>query len=83
MVHPRTVKIHKNLSGDIPNIFQYQHFILIEKLHSQTIFSIKATLIVYLRVMKIYKNLPGNIPNIFPNQNIILSLRNCIHNSSP
>ena len=27
MVHPRIMKIYKNLPGDIPNIFPYQHFI--------------------------------------------------------
>ena len=28
MVHPMIMKVHKNLPGDIPNIFLYQHFIL-------------------------------------------------------
>ena len=27
MVHPRIMKIHKNIPGDIANIFPYQHFI--------------------------------------------------------
>ena len=33
MVHPMIMKIHKNLPGDIPNIFPYQKVILMEKLH--------------------------------------------------
>ena len=28
MVHPRIMKIHKSLPGDIPNIFLYQNIIL-------------------------------------------------------
>ena len=55
------MKIHKNLPGDIPNIFQYQNIILIEKLHSQKIFCM-----VHPRIMKIHKNLPGDTPNDFP-----------------
>ena len=119
MVHPRIMKIHKNLSGYIPNIFPYQHlfsdweiaftnyifvwispqwytlrlwkftkicrgiptfYSLIEKLHSQIIFCMVATLMIHPRIMKIRKNLAGiYLPNIFPYQHFILSLRNCIH----
>ena len=75
---PRIMKIHKNLSVDISNIFPYQHFILS---FSQIIFCMVATLMVHPGTMKIHKNLPGSIPNIFPYQNMILSLRNCIHNN--
>ena len=67
VVHRRTMKIHKNLLADIPNIFPYQHFIyIIAKLHSENFFSMMATLMVHPRVMKIQKNFPGDIPNIFP-----------------
>ena len=66
MVHPIIMKIHKNIPGDIPNIFPCQNCILIEKLHSQIIFCMVATLVVHPRVMKIHKNLPGDTPNDFP-----------------
>ena len=65
MVHTRIGKFTK-----IRNIFPYQHFILSEKLHSQIIFGMVATIIVHFRIIKIHKN---------SYQNIILSLRNCIH----
>ena len=66
----------------VPNIFPYQHFILIGKLHSQIIFCMVATLMEHLRIRKIHKNFLGDIPNLFPYQDFIPSLRNCIHNGT-
>ena len=67
MVHPRIMKIHKNLPGDIFPIPTF--YSLFEKLHSQIIFSMVVTIMIHHRIMK---NLPGDIPMIFPFQNIIL-----------
>ena len=52
---------------------------LIEKLHSQIIFRMVATLMVHPRIMKIHKNLAGDKPNIFPYQNINHLVGNYIH----
>ena len=75
IVHPRIMKIHKTLPGDIPKIFPYQHLMLSLRncIHKNFLYG------GHPRSMKIHKNLSGVIPNIFLHQNIILSLRNCIH----
>ena len=51
MVHPRIMKVHKNLPGDIPNIFAYQNIILALRicLHK-----------------KFFIWWPGDTPNQFP-----------------
>ena len=74
MVHPRIMKIHKNLPGDIPNIL-FPHW----EIAFTNNFFMLATLMVHPRIMKIDKNLPKDIPNIYPYLNVILSLTNCIY----
>ena len=70
IVHPRIMKIYKNLPGDIPYHFCHfpipKYYSLIEKLHSEIIFCMVATLMVHPRIMQIHKNLPGDTPNDFP-----------------
>ena len=63
IVHPRVMKICKDLPGIYLIISHTKNFSLIEKLHLQIIFCMVATLIDHTRVMKICKNLPGNISN--------------------
>ena len=60
MVHLRIMKIHRNLPGDIPNIFPYQNSILLLRncIHKKD-FCMVATLMVHPRIMKIHKNLRG------------------------
>ena len=55
MVHPRIMKIHKNIPGDIPNIFLYQNIILALRNFKK----------MFVWIMEIHKNLPGDTPNDF------------------
>ena len=84
IVHPRVMKIHKNLPGNISNIFSIlKYSSLIEKLHSQIIFCKVATLMVHPRIMKLYKKFPGDITNNFRYQNIIALTNNFLYGGHP